>query len=320
MFTALMLVLSPVQQEPQQSAIAPEVIHRVEPGIAGGFDMANPGHRMLGSFSEKGVSLEGDGWSAGLAFAAWGRAGEMSAAVPVEPRAEGCRVEYHRPGITEWYVNGPRGLEQGFTLAAAPAGEGPVRIELAVDDALEAEVLAGGRDARLLDGEQRVVLHYVGLTAWDSTGRPQDASLCGVPGGLAIEVADLGAVYPLFIDPWLGTEVAMLTPPAWPAYEDWIEFGESLALQADTLVVGAPGFSGNPGAAHVFYRDQGGAWNKVAELGESVPEPNSYFGCQVAIDGDTLVVGAKGTSSCCTVNPGTAYVFRTPPGRGACLG
>ena len=42
-----------------------------------------------------------------------------------EPRAEANRVEYRRGEVTEWYVNGPLGLEQGFTLARAPdQGEG----------------------------------------------------------------------------------------------------------------------------------------------------------------------------------------------------
>jgi hypothetical protein len=30
------------------------------------------------------------------------------------------RVEYKRGALTEWYINGPPGLEQGFTLAKPP--------------------------------------------------------------------------------------------------------------------------------------------------------------------------------------------------------
>ena len=31
------------------------------------------------------------------------------------------RVTYAHPGLSEWYVNGPLGLEQGFTIPRAPA-------------------------------------------------------------------------------------------------------------------------------------------------------------------------------------------------------
>src|SRR5260221_695886 len=41
-----------------------------------------------------------------------------------EPVAAGKRVSYRRYGVTEWYVNGPLGLEQGFTLAKRPGGSG----------------------------------------------------------------------------------------------------------------------------------------------------------------------------------------------------
>jgi hypothetical protein len=38
----------------------------------------------------------------------------------VAPRAKLNRVEYDRGGLTEWYVNGPAGLEQGFTITKPP--------------------------------------------------------------------------------------------------------------------------------------------------------------------------------------------------------
>src|SRR5438132_302649 len=42
------------------------------------------------------------------------RAAGLPAAAPV---ASGNRVTYRRGDVTEWYTNGPLGLEQGFTLA-----------------------------------------------------------------------------------------------------------------------------------------------------------------------------------------------------------
>ena len=37
------------------------------------------------------------------------------------------RVVYRHGSLEEWYVNGPLGLEQGFTLGARPAGHGTGR-------------------------------------------------------------------------------------------------------------------------------------------------------------------------------------------------
>ena len=39
----------------------------------------------------------------------------------VAPRAQANRVSYARAGLSEWYVNGPLGLEQGFTIPRAPS-------------------------------------------------------------------------------------------------------------------------------------------------------------------------------------------------------
>jgi hypothetical protein len=36
----------------------------------------------------------------------------------------GAQVHYRHGALDEWYLNGPAGLEQGFTLATAPAGAG----------------------------------------------------------------------------------------------------------------------------------------------------------------------------------------------------
>jgi hypothetical protein len=89
------------------------------------------------------------------------------------------------------------------------------------------------------------------------------------------------------------------------------EFEVSVAISCDTVVVGADGEADNMGAAYVFVRS-GATWSQQAKLTASDGEGNSplgdlgdFFGSSVAINGDTIVVGAesKGTSM------GAAYVF-----------
>jgi hypothetical protein len=68
-------------------------------------------------------------------------------------------------------------------------------------------------------------------------------------------------------------------------------FGSSVDVSDDTVVVGAPGNDSNRGAAYVFVRDVTG-WTWQATLTASNAEVNDDFGASVAIDGDTVVVGA----------------------------
>jgi uncharacterized repeat protein (TIGR01451 family) len=84
-------------------------------------------------------------------------------------------------------------------------------------------------------------------------------------------------------------------------------FGASVALSGDTLVVGAYGKSSFTGAAYVFERDEGGtnAWGQAAKLAVSDAATNDRFGFSVALSGGTLVVGSHGESSF----TGAAYVF-----------
>jgi len=102
------------------------------------------------------------------------------------------------------------------------------------------------------------------------------------------------------------------------AANDW--FGESVAISGDTVVVGAFGNDGagsTAGAAYVFERNQGGAdnWGEVKKLTASDATGSEAFGSDVAISGDTIVVGARADDN---LNPfsddGSAYVFERNQG------
>lgn len=90
-------------------------------------------------------------------------------------------------------------------------------------------------------------------------------------------------------------------------------FGYSVAIDGDTLVVGAytKGGSNNYyGAAYVFTRN-GGVWTQQAKLVPNDPSVFSLFGNAVAIDGDTIAVGAYGKGGYYFGNfgPGAVYIF-----------
>jgi hypothetical protein len=76
-------------------------------------------------------------------------------------------------------------------------------------------------------------------------------------------------------------------------------FGESIALEATTLLVGAPG--GSASAAYVFAR-AGGAWSLQQELHPSASIDS--FGVDVDLSGSTAVVGSPNDAPL-----GAVYVF-----------
>jgi hypothetical protein len=112
-------------------------------------------------------------------------------------------------------------------------------------------------------------------------------------------------------------------------------FGHSIALDGDTLVVGAyledsaaTGINGDEtdtsavdaGAAYVFVRDATGTWSQQAYIKASNTEALDHFGVSVALSGDTLAIGAHqedssamGVAADQTDNGGTdsgaVYVF-----------
>ena len=98
-------------------------------------------------------------------------------------------------------------------------------------------------------------------------------------------------------------------------------FGKSVSISGDTIVVGAwaeGGGAGSPtpasGAAYVFERNQGGAdnWGEVAILRASDAQSGDVLGREISINGDTVVVGAyaeDGGAGDPAANAGAAYIF-----------
>ena len=87
-----------------------------------------------------------------------------------------------------------------------------------------------------------------------------------------------------------------------PAGADMI-FGNEMCLNGDTLVVGASRDDGNgenAGAVHVFSRTAG-TWTHAARIVSDDIAAGDDFGGGLALDGDTMLVGAAGA--------GAGYVF-----------
>ncbi len=84
-------------------------------------------------------------------------------------------------------------------------------------------------------------------------------------------------------------------------------FGASVAIDGETVVVGASEENSDRGAVYVLRTTDGGAtYDEVAKLTAADAAAGNEFGLSVAIDGGTVVVG--------TDNKEAVYVFRTTDG------
>ena len=216
----------------------------------------------------------------------------------------GQRVEIVRPGLTEWFVNRPTGLEHGFTLAHRPetAGE-QLQLTVTIEGDLKITVSEDGQHAELQDKATGVkVLDYDKLRVWDATGRELTAQMSAMTDGatLQLEVEDSDASYPLTIDPTF-TQEAFLKADNVEADDN---FGSSVAVSGNTVIIGAPRESSSPtsdssdnstlaaGAAYVFFWN-GTAWVQQAFLKADDGNSLDQFGNSVAVSGDTIAVGSR---------------------------
>ena len=95
--------------------------------------------------------------------------------------------------------------------------------------------------------------------------------------------------------------------------QDMDEFGNSVAIDGDSLVVGARSEDGaglDRGAVYLYDRNQGGAdaWGEVKKIIASDAQDGDMFGQAVDIGGDILAVGAAGPIGS-TTGRGAVYIY-----------
>lgn len=144
-----------------------------------------------------------------------------------------------------------------------------------------------------------------------AVGAPfEDGSATGVNGADDDGTLAAGAVYVFTRSGTIWNQQAYIKASNTGADD---QFGRSVALSGETLVVGAPEEDGsgigvnptsnnltsNSGAVYIFTRS-GTTWSQQAYLKASNPDVSDLFGESVALDGDTLAVGAKEEDSILT--------------------
>ena len=95
----------------------------------------------------------------------------------------------------------------------------------------------------------------------------------------------------------------------------YADFGSAVALDRDTVLIGAPGWrtdNSGSGDAYIFTR-LGRTWTQQARLTAADGTPRANFGVSVALDGDTALIGAPYDDDQ-GVNSGAVYVFTRSDG------
>ena len=160
-----------------------------------------------------------------------------------------------------------------------------------------------------------------------------DYMVVGAPGYDQPGANNAGAAYvfqrnPVNHNAWI--QVAKINPPVVNG-SGGDAFGSGVALQGDTLLIGAPNgnLSGAPRSGRVFVFKRGatpGAWalsqtlvaadNRVSGLINDF----EYYGAAVAIDGNTVIIGAHGANysgNSSQWNFGAAYIYTRPSAAGS---
>jgi hypothetical protein len=284
---------------------------------AGGFLARNARQHLTASFGARGATVSTRGGAhSSIALQAIGSGAALHAVGLAQPLARDNRVEYRRGAATEWFANGPAGVEQGFTIGTKPAGvtsNGALTLALGFSGTLAARPSADG-GLVLTGAGGKAMLRYGDLSVTDARGRTLPAHMTVEHGRVLIGVDARGARYPLTVDPLLNQVGELYASEG----EKEDQFGGAIAASGGTVVVGESldTVAGQlrSGAAYVFIEGAGG-WataTQKAKLIASNPEKEEALGASVAISGKTIVVGAPGRSSGSGVDAGGAYVYSEP--------
>jgi uncharacterized repeat protein (TIGR01451 family) len=223
----------------------------------------------------------------------------LASPAPAAAHARACELIPREPRAGEWF---------GFALAA---------------DGKRLAVGAPG-DPSALQGRGTVYVFQRDGASWGE-GVPVQSGAAGDRFGVSVALrgdhlavgATAGNAVFLFRQSgngWVPESPPRLAPPNGGRGDD---FGFAVALSDDTLAVGAPGDGDRgslAGAVYVFQRS-GAGWSLRQKLLADDSQAADRFGSAVALDGDTLVVGAPFADDLLhRLNFGRAYVFERKNG------
>jgi len=271
----------------------------------GGYASTNPANGWRIEYGKDGrttltpyQSNEGD-YFIGLQLKSLGYSNQQVYKKPQKIHADKTRLVYQwDDNVQEVWTNSSNRLEQWFEIQRRPQGaKQGQRLTLQLALTTDLDVTQNGNALSFANK-----ISYTKLKVWDKNGTEMPATMQLQDNLLSLVVDDSLASYPLTVDPSFQQQAYLKASNS----ESVDQFGLSVAISGDTLVVGAyredsnaTGVDGDDsnndadrsGAAYVFTRTSG-VWSQQAYMKASNAEAGDSFGWSVASSGHTLVFAA----------------------------
>ena len=221
-----------------------------------------PNQGLKTEFREDSVTFTSGKQSVALKLSSIGRGDQLVPVAQVsDVNSQDNKLEYTRGNVTEWYVNSPFGMEQGFTLSQRPQGlgeEAQIILDLHINGDLAAKDGSDGKSIKFTNLNDQEVISYGKLYVYDSQGNELESSMKLSNERIVIAFNDQGALYPVVVDPFV--EVQRLLASNGNSDD---AFGFSSAINMNFAIVGAP--DKGRGWAYIFERIAG-TWTEVLAI------------------------------------------------------
>jgi hypothetical protein len=280
--------------------------------------VASDGIRFNGRYVRFGADIDMDG-----SFAVIGAPGDDRNGINTE---YGSAYVFERVG-NNWYQRAKLSASDGqmfdgFGAAVAISGA-TVMVGAIQYETVTGNIAVGPRPGKVYVFQRQADGSWVEIAAITASGgAPGDrfGARIALSGNTVVigatghdqNGANSGTVYVFQSVGGTWTEIAQLVPNDNGLGD---EFGSSLALDGDRIVVGARRTDEviiDSGSAYVFRRDATGSWIEDAKIVGSDTTKNDFFGESVDISGDKIIIGVGGdmpTGYGDSFGVGAAYIF-----------
>ncbi len=154
---------------------------------------------------------------------------------------------------------------------------------------------------RQIDGELGQISTFTMPTATASFGDALDIGNLYFIAGDSAHTSDTGRAGVFAID----APSTLIQTFTGAATDD--TFGDAVAISDDYILIGAQGADSNAGDACLYIKGTGATWTAYSgnPITPTLRAAEDFFGCAVAISGDTLIIGAEGDNN----KTGAIYIF-----------